>query len=190
MDTVLILVVVLIVALLVLSINTLVFTRQGKNLVVRLTANKKYVIVHLKRAHTDFEDIWNIVPSPDYYTTVGKYDYDLNPQYAVMKWKNRLHFQLNENDAIPQYLSRKDSRDEILVQVREIRTALHNRAYELLFGKSPNIAMIIALIACLISAIIAIYGIYEIQKIAPIIQWLYEHPPQELTQNATVVIRR
>lgn len=156
----------------------LAFTRVGKNLITRMFDGKKYVICHIKRASTDFEEIYNIVPKPDYYTTVGKYDYNLNPKYALMRWKGRLHFQLNEADAIPVYLNRTEDKAEVLQQVQEIKTALHNKAYNFLYGKAPNIALIIACVACAIAILVAIYGIYEIQKISPMITYLYEHPPQ------------
>lgn len=156
----------------------LAFTRAGKNLTKRLLDSKKYVICHLKRPSTDFDEVHYIIPSPDYLTVVGKFDYNLNPQYAMMKWKGRLHFHLNEGDSIPDYLHRKDSKEEILCQVQEIKTALHNKSYSFFYGKSTNVAMIIAIVACAISILVAIYGIYEIQKISPLITWLYENPPQ------------
>jgi hypothetical protein len=172
--------VMIVLMLMIIPIFWLAFTRPGKNLLIKIFENKKYVICHVKRASTDFEDIWNIIPNPDYFTTVGKFDYNLNPQYAMMKWKGRLHFHIDEGDAIPKYINRKDTPQEILMQVQEIKTALHNKAYNFLYGKSPNIALIIACVACGIALLIAIYGIYEIQKIAPMITWLYEHPPQAI----------
>lgn len=171
--------------IMVLPLVFIAFTRQGKNLRVKYLENKKYVICHIKRASTDFEDIWNIVPEPDYLTTVGKFDYNLNPQYAMMKWKGRLHFHLDEADVIPRYLKRTDSKEEILFQVQEVKTALHNKAYAFLYGKSPNIALIVACVGLGIALLVAVYGIYEIQKISPIINWLYDH--QQQVANVTIV---
>jgi hypothetical protein len=156
----------------------LLFTRQGKNLLVQWTKNKKYVVCHIKSASTDFVEIWKVVPAADYLTQIGKYDYDLNPKYAVLVWKGRLHYTLNENDVIPAYLSRLDSKAEILIQVQEVRTALHNKAYDFLYMKNKNIALILCGVGLVIAILVAIYGIYEIQRVAPLIQWLYDHPPQ------------
>lgn len=178
MDLILVVIVMFVLMLMTLPIIYLAFTRQGKNTVIKYLNNKKYVICHVKRQSTDFDEIWQVVPKPDHYTTVGKFDYDLNSQYAMMKWNGRLHFYLDEADAIPKYIGRKDSKEEILMQVQEIKTALHNKAYNFLYGKSPNIALIIACVACAIALLVAIYGIYEIQKISPMIDWLYQHPSQ------------
>jgi hypothetical protein len=92
-----------------------------------------------------------------------------------MKWKSRLHFYLNEADAIPRYLTRSDSNQEVLMQVQEIKTALHNKAYNFLYGKSPNIALIVACVGMAIAILLAVYGVYEYQKMAPIVDYVYAH---------------
>jgi len=174
-----VLIISMIISIFVIVIGTLFlfFTRQGKNFLTVMAFNKKYVICHLRREATDFEDVWKVVPKPDYLTTVGKFDYDLNPRYAILKWGRRLHFILHENDAIPQYINREDNNNEILMQVKEIKTALHNKSYDFLYAKNKNIALILCAVGLVISIIVAIYCAYEIQKIAPLVQWLYDHPP-------------
>lgn len=158
-------------------IVVLALSRYGKNLFNIIFKNRKFVVCHLKLAATDFTDEWLVVPNKDNYTQVGKYHYDLNPKYSVLKHKGRLHFILDENNAIPNHLS-KDNVDDITFQVQELKTALENRASEFLFAKNKNIALILCAIGFVISLLIAIYAIYTIREISPIISWLYEHPGQ------------
>jgi len=153
----------------------LAFTRPGKNYVTKILQSKRYVVCHLHRAATDFDEVYLVVPKPDFYTTVGKFDYNLNPNYSILKWNARLHFYLNEADAIPRYLTRSDSNIEVLMQVQEIKTALHNKAYNFLYGKSPNIALIIACVGMAIAILVAVYSVYEYQKMAPIVEYVYTH---------------
>jgi hypothetical protein len=155
------------------------FTRAGKNLVTKILFNKKYVICHLKNSSTDFIEIWRIVPEKDFITTVGKGKYNLNPAYALLNFNHRLHFMLSENDVIPQYIKRTNTNDEIVIQVKEVKTALENKAYELLYGKYKDIAMVIACIGLLIAICVSVYAIYTIQNISPMIEYLYAHPPAQ-----------
>lgn len=164
----------------VLAVGTGVFlflTRPGKNIVTTYLFNKKYVICHLNNKNTGYEEIWKVVPKPDFMTTVGTYDYNLNPNYAIMSWKKRLHFMLNEADAIPEYPKRKDTKEEVLIQVSEVKTALHNNAYKIIYGKNKDIALILCAVALFISIIVALYAIYTIGTISPMIEYLYAHPP-------------
>ena len=165
MNLILVAVMVMMVLLVGLSGAFLMFTRQGKNIVITYIQNKKYVICHVKKASTGFIDEWKVVPKPDYITKVGSYDYDLNPRYAVLEWKKRLHFMINEGDVIPQYLSRTDSNEEILIQVQEVRTALHNTAYDFLYRKNQNLALLVAFAALFLVLIALVYAVYEIQKV-------------------------
>jgi hypothetical protein len=158
-----------------LPVFYIAFTRPGKNLITKLLQSKKYVVCHLHSASTDFDEVYLVIPNPDFFTKVGKFDYNLNPNYAIMKWKSRLHFYLNEADAIPRYLTRSDSNQEVLMQVQEIKTALHNKAYNFLYGKSPNIALIVACVGMAIAILLAVYGVYEYQKMAPIVDYVYAH---------------
>lgn len=134
----------------------------------------------MKRQSTDFIDIYKVVPEKDFLTHVANGQYNLNPAYAMMIWKGRLHFLLFENDSIPKYVNRTGSNEEIMFQTKEITTALENRAYDFLYQKNKNIALILAGVGLFISIMVAIYAAYEISQVAPILQWLYEHPPKEL----------
>lgn len=163
----------------------LLFTRRGKNITAQIIFNKKYVVCHLTRPASDSEEIHRVVPKSDYMTTVGKYDYDLKPEYALFRWKGRLHYLLEENDAIPKYIKRTDSNQEILMQVQEIKTALHNRSYDFLYAKNKNIALIVACAGMFIAILVAIYAIYKIGQISPMIEWLYAHPPSSTTTIVT-----
>jgi hypothetical protein len=165
----------------------LTLTRQGKNIVIEYMFRKKYVVCHLQNRNTGFEEIWKVIPSPDFMTKVSKYDYNLNPNYAIISWKNRLHFQLNEADVIPEYPKRHDTNEEVLIQVSEVKTALHNNAYKIIYGKKMDIAIILCGIALFISLIVAIYAVYTIGKITPMIDWLYAHPPTEIGNTVKII---
>lgn len=164
----------------------LFFTRIGRNLLTQIVFNKKYVICHVVNENTDFEEIWKVVPKKDSLTKVNKFDYDLNPRYALLRWKGRLHFRINDKDVIPQYVGRTDSNEEILIQVQEIRTALHNNAYDWLYAKKQNIALILCGVALFISLLVAVYAVYKIGQISPMIEWLYAHPPASESVVTTV----
>jgi hypothetical protein len=139
--------------------------------------NKKYVICHLRHASTEFVDVHLVVPSGDFITNVGKGVYNLNPAYAVISYGKRLHFVLNENDVVPAYFSRTNSNQEIIIQVKEVKTALENKAYELLYGKMKDIGFIIACLGLLIAIVVGVYAVYTIQNVSPMIEYLYTHPP-------------
>ena len=163
----------------------LLLTRPGKNLVTEFLFNKRYVICHLNNKNTGYEQIWKVIPKPDFMTTVGKYDYNLNPNYAIISWKKRLHFKLNEADVIPEYPQRKDTKEEVLIQVSEVKTALHNNAYRIIYGKKADLALILCAIALFIALIVAIYAVYTIGTISPMIEYLYAHPPG--SANVTII---
>ena len=145
------------------------FTRQGKNIYHQIFNSKRYVICHLKTASTDFIHDYRVVPEPTYLTKVRKGTYDLNPIYATLKWRGRLHFNLNENDVIPQYPGRTGSRDEILIQVKEVETALNSSAYDELFKRDRMTALMLAGIALLITILTSIYIIYELSQIKDVL---------------------
>lgn len=169
---------VVIITIIIASAGIFLFlTRPGKNIVTSILFNKKYVVCHLYNKNTSFEEIWRVVPSPDFMTKVSKFDYCLKPEYAIMRWKGRLHFRLNEADVIPEYPQRKDTKEEVLIQVSEVKTALHNNAYKIIYGKKADIALILCAIALFISIIVALYAVYTIGNISPMIEYLYAHPP-------------
>lgn len=139
--------------------------RKGKNILADIIFNKKYVVCHLKNENTGFVEIWKVVPPTDKMTKVGNHYYNLNPNYALLSWKNRLHFQLNRGDVIPRYFERTNSKEEILIQVDEIDTAINTKAYKIIYGKEKNITLLICAAALLLALVTAIYAIYTIDKI-------------------------
>lgn len=160
-----------------------VFSRQCKNLYHKYVHARRYVVCHLKMPGTQFTDEWDVVPEKNHFTTVGKYQYDLNPKYAILEYRGRLHFKLDENNAIPRHLDH-DNNEEILFQVQEIRTALENRAAEWIYRKNNSIALIGMAIAWFITLIALIYVIYKMQQVSPILDWLYAHPGQVIQMGS------
>jgi len=167
----------------------LTLTRQGKNFIKTILFNRKYVVCHLQNKNTGYEEVWKVVPPADCITNVGKHHYNLNPKYSILSWKKRLHFVLNEGDVIPEYLNRKGTNEEILIQVDETDTAINTRAYKIIYGKKMDIALIVCGVALFLSLIVAIYAIYTIGKISPLVEWLYAHPPQELGSTTVKIIQ-
>lgn len=176
----------IIIALLIAGVGIfLVLTRPGKNIVTTFLFNKRYVVCHLMNKQTGFEEVWRVVPPSDCITQVGKHNYNLNPKYALMSWKKRLHFKLNEADSTPEYIRRTYTDvNEILTQVDELDTAVNTRAYKIIYGKKMDLALILCGIALFIALIVAIYATYTIGNITPMIEYLYAHPPT--TGNITV----
>lgn len=146
------------------TIVFLVFTRNGKNLVTKIIRNKKYVICNLTNPNTDFIEKWYIVPRPDFYTKVGKYHYNLKPEYATSRENGRLVFNLDKNDAIPLYPNRTGSNEEIIQQVIELETAIDNNVKEFLYKRKDSIVLIIVGVGWLLTLIALIYAIYTIQS--------------------------
>ena len=188
MNIITLVIAIIIVLIMAIVVIFFAFTRQGKNIIVKLFQNKKYVVCHLKRDATDFVDIHNIVVRPDYLTKVGKFDYDLNPNYAILKFSGRLHFLLHEGDVVPQYIKRKDTNEEILIQVQEVRTALHNTAYDWLYRKKQNIALLIAFAALALTIIVAVYAAYEISKVNSLLE-IVASTLQNVNSGNTIVVK-
>lgn len=150
----------------------LFFTRWGKNRIAEMAFRKKYVVCHLKNENTGFEEIWKVVPPVDKMTLVGQHYYNLDAKYALMTWRGRLHFQLNEKDVVPEYLKRTGSTEEILIQVGETDTAINTRAYKIIYGKEKNIALILCATAFMIAILITIYAIYKINSFETTMQFV------------------
>ncbi len=154
-----------VVALVVMLAYTF-FPRQTKNLFVKLTKRKRFVVCHMHYANTQYEDEFIIVPESDFLTEVKKFSYDLNPKYAIGHWKKRLHFVLDENNTIPLHFT-QDNNEEIIFQAMEIQNALNNNVTEYLFTKRKEI-LILGLFAVAIIAIIAL--IYSIVRMNEVIE--------------------
>ena len=164
------------------SMLFLTMSRTGKNILTSIAFRKKYVVCHMKNENTGFTEIWKVVPPTDKLTSVGKHHYNLKPEYSIIEWKGRLHFQLSEGDVIPRYLSRTNTKEEILIQVDETDTAINTRAYKIIYGKQKDIALIIGGIALLIALLTAIYAIYSIDKFGSAIQTM-----QMIYSNVSVI---
>lgn len=164
----------------------LFFTRRGKNILNSIARYDKYVVCHLKNKNTDFEEIWKVVPTIDFLTTVGKHNYNLNPKYSLLKWKGRLHYSLNESDVIPEYPTRTNLTEEILIQVDETDTAIQNRAYKIIYGKQKDIALILCAFALVLSLLTSIYVIYSIDNMTSTIQTVYNSVQPALSNYSIV----
>lgn len=140
------------------------FPRQTKNLLVRITKRKRYVVCHMRYANTKFEDEFNVVPEADYLTRVGKLFYDLNPVYAIMFWKKRLHYILDENNVIPLHLS-KDTNEDVIFQAKEVQNAMNNNVTEYLFTKRKDILIIGLFIVAIVAVIAMIYSIVRMNEL-------------------------
>lgn len=167
------------------SVLFLTLTRKGKNLVTKLVFRKKYVICNLLNPNTDFVDEWLVVPRPDFYTKVGKYHYNLNPNYSKRKDKGRLIFDLDRNDAIPLYIERTNSNEEIIQQVIELETAIDNNVKEFLYKRKDNIILLIVGIGWLLTIIALIFAIYSIQSNNAQIESLKAIIESKLAYNGT-----
>lgn len=159
----------------VASIMFLFMTRPGKNIIAEIAFRKKYVICHLKNEHTGFEEIYKVIPPTDRITLVGKHHYNLNPNYATISWKNRLHFVLNDGDVIPRYLDRVNTNEEIIQQVDETDTAINTRAYKIIYGKQKDIALILCAVALMVALLTAVYAIYSVDKMTTALQIVYSN---------------
>jgi hypothetical protein len=180
--TILIIVAIITAIIFISTAGFLLLTRKGKNIVQEYCNNKKYVVCHVKGESTGYIEDWKVVPKPDYLTPVGPYDYDLHPRYAALSWKKRLHYNLNEGDVIPDYSSRKDTPGEILIQVQEVKTALHNKAYDFLYKKNNNIALIVAFAGWIVTIIVLIYLAYKLTAMTGTLDIIYQ---KSITETIT-----
>ena len=140
------------------------FPRQTKNFYVRVTKRKRYVVCHMKYANTKYEDTFNVVPESDFITKVRNFSYDLNPKYAVLFWKKRLHFVLDENNSIPLHFT-VDNKEEIMFQAMEIQNALNNNVTEYLFTKRKEILIMGLFLVAIASTLAVIYSIIRINEL-------------------------
>lgn len=140
------------------------FPRQTKNLFVRITKKKRFVVCHMRYANTKFEDEFVVVPEPDFVTKVGKLSYDLNPKYSVGFWKKRLHFVLDENNSIPLHFV-KDDNEEIIFQAMEIQNALNNNVTEYLFTKRKELLIIGLFIVAIVAVVALAYSVIRMNEL-------------------------
>lgn len=140
------------------------FPRQTKNMWIRVTKRKRYVVCHLRYSNTEFEDSFNVVPEPDGLTEVKKYSYNLNPKYAIMVWKNRLHYVLHEKNCIPFHFA-VDDKAEILFQAMEIQTALNNDVTEYLFTKRKEILILGLFVVAIVAVLGVIFSVIRMNEL-------------------------
>jgi len=140
------------------------FPRQTRNFWIRVTKRKRYVVCHLRYSNTEFEDSFNVVPESDGLTEVKKNSYNLNPKYAIMVWKNRLHYVLHEKNCIPFHFA-VDDKAEILFQAMEIQTALNNDVTEYLFTKRKELLILGLFIVAIVATIALCYSVIRMNEL-------------------------
>lgn len=140
------------------------FPRQTKNLFVKITKRKRFVVCHMRYANTQYEDEFIVVPESDFLTEVKKFSYDLNPKYAIGYWKKRLHFVLDESNTIPKHFE-KDNNDEIVFQAMEIQNALNNNVTEYLFTKRKEILILGLFAIAIIATVALIYSVVRMNEV-------------------------
>lgn len=145
------------------------FPRQTKNLYVRVTKRKRFVVCHMRYANTKYEDEFAVVPESDFETQVRNFSYDLNPKYSIGFWKKRLHFVLDENNNIPLHFE-KDSKAEIIFQAKEIQNSLNNNVTEYLFTKKRDILILGLFIVAIVATIALIYSIVRMNELLEKVQ--------------------
>lgn len=155
---------VLFVIAVIFGIGYTLFNRTTKNFLVKILKQKRYVVCHLRYANTQHIDIFNVVPESDFLTKVKSFSYLLDPKYAVLTWKKRLHFVLDENNSIPVHFE-KDKDEDILFQAMEIQTSLDNNVTEYLFTKRKEILIIGLFIVAVVSILASMYCIIQLGSI-------------------------
>jgi len=148
----------------VVMLSYLFFPRQTKNLYIRVTKKKQFVVCHMRYANTKYEDEIVVVPESDFITKVKAFSYDLNPKYSIGFWKKRLHFVLDENNMVPLHFE-KDNNEEIMFQAMEVQNALNNNVTEYLFTKRKEILIIGLFIVAIVAVIALIYSIVRMNEL-------------------------
>ena len=168
----------------------LIFRRQMFNLYHFLFNHKKFVVVHRRNPATMFTQTFLVVPDTEGLTKItdglGKNEsyHTLRPEFAVLKWKNRLHFVVDFDDVVPRKIGERTSKD-VIIPAKMVRSSLRAKAYDILYGEKRDITLYICMLALLISIAAAIYAVSTINDIKPLIQVIYEK-----TNPAQIVIQK
>lgn len=157
------------------------YPRQTKNFVIATVKRKRFVVVHMNLAGTQFKEDYNVVPEKDKLTLIKKFGYDLNEKYATMMWKKRLHYIVDENNSIPKHFT-TDNNEEVLFQAKEIGNALRNDAYEKLFTKKQDLALILCAAFAVLLLVVVIYDAYVIVQANSLMTRLLEQTAQSQIQ--------
>lgn len=151
----------------------IIFRKKLRNLGIAIAKRKSYVVVHMKHEGTGFWEHYNVVPDADKSTQIGKMNYTLHPQFAAFPWKGRLHYIVQEFDAVPtHYVVDGQENEDILFQAHEIQAALTNQVAEMLFRQRLLIYFVILAVVAGIGFVVVAYDIYQIQNIQKVIQAL------------------
>ena len=120
-------------------ISFVLFKRKTMNFLRMIIPkwNKRYVICHL-RFQAGLEEIHNVIPNQQGLTKVGEYAYLLSEKYIILTHNKRVHYILNEADAIPAICA-ATKKEDIIFQAAEIQTALDNNVMEYLFSQKKDL---------------------------------------------------
>lgn len=154
----------------VIAVLVFLFPRQSKNTFYSIFGKyrKRYVICHMKYS-SGLEEIFNIIPNLKGLTQVGNYSYMLEEKYALMRWKGRLHFLLDEADSVPKHIE-PSSKDDIIYQSAVIQSSIDTSVMDFLFAKKKEILINILIILVIVCILVIIYNIYSIRELGAIIQ--------------------
>ena len=149
------------------------FTRQTTNFFMKILGKyrKRYVVCHMRYDSGKQEDFL-VIPNLQGLTKVGEYLYDLSDKYILLKIKNRKHFLLDENNVIPRYFDEIESKETILFQASEIKTAFVNTVMEYLFSKKKEILIYGLFIVAIAAILTSVYVIYELSNQKEILMYL------------------
>ena len=150
------------------------FPRQTMNAFMKIIPawRKRYVVCHV-RYSGGLSEVFKVVPNLTGLTKVGKYSYQLEEKYAIMKFNNRIHYILDEVNAIPRTLT-DISKDDVIFQAAEIQTALNNSVMDYLFSRKKEILIIGLFIVAIISIFAIVYNIIQINDLKALIQTTVE----------------
>lgn len=159
------------------------FPKQTKNLLMKLIPawKKRYVICHM-RYQGGLSEVFYVIPNLQGLTQVGKYSYQLIDKYSCFTWNNRLHFVLDENDAIPRNFEIQ-TKESVIFQSAEIQTALNNSVMDYLFSRKKEMLIIGLFIVAIIAILAIVYNIIQTNELKELIKI-------SVTQNQIVPVGR
>ena len=153
-----------------LAFAYVVFPRKTKNFFMDVLPawKKRYVICHLTY-QAGLVDVFYVIPNKLGLTTVGKMEYMLNEKYSALVFNKRVHYVLNETDAIPKTFI-EHTKEEVIFQAAEIKTALENNVMEYLFSKKKELLIIGLFIIAILATLAIVYNIINVNELKTIVQ--------------------
>ena len=146
------------------------FPRRTNNVLVKFIPawNKRYVVVHIRYPSGKLEP-WLIIPNLQGLTTVSKYAYNLDEKYAVLRYEGRLHFIVDEINAIPAQFE-PVTKEQVIYNAAEIKTALNNTVMEYLFSRKKELLIMGLFGLAILSILFMVYLSYELSAIRGIVE--------------------